>query len=589
MKLKVKILFLLLLGATFSSCESMLDEQVFDAVSELPDSNEGADQYAMGAYSYLLNDMLRWDQLPKALDMDCDYATGPDWSLSNIGAGNFQGEMDPVWNKCYTLIHRTNNAIESIEQMQQASNKNNNIGEMKFLQAYAYLVLVRAYGRVPLHKHSVSVEPDFSKPRAPIAEVYQHIINLLTEACDPETGMYKNTDAQFKEGRASAGAAAALLAKTFVTMASGAMENEEVSVRGGQTHRVDGDTKQYLAPAATTYTLSKLEGYDFDVTDYYTRAKTVAKNIIDGAYGSYDLLPYDQLWTIAMRHKTEHIFMIQPVSGDAIYGAGIARYYTGTTDGSEMIIEGLFHGCSNAWYRLFDQGTTQDLRVEQGVMHRWLNRDYHQSWNGGAFYPDDEQWTGVDAPRGIWASRAQGYYIDEQTGAQIAVPKDKIFDDGRDYVNNKSADCIAFLTKYYNATDRSLPKSDVPYPILRFADVLLLYAEACNETDELQNAISTLNRVRTRSNAKLYTSAGSKVALRTLIFEERAKELALESDRRWDLIRYGIYIDVMNAIGTDENDIKKLRTRNKHELFPIPVDAISTNKNLANDQNPNWS
>ncbi|GHT14274.1 membrane protein [Bacteroidia bacterium] len=560
----------------------MLEEETFAIISKVPDSDEGADQLAVGAYSYLLNDMLRWDQFPKVLDMDCDYATGPDWSLSKIGAGNFQGEdaMDPVWTKCFTIIHRANNAIEKIGEMSPSAHKDNVVGEMQFLKSYGYFLLVRAYGAVPLHKQSVSIDPEFSKPRASIADVYGYIVEQLKEA---QAVMYKNTDPNFKEGRASAGTAAALLAKVYATMASGAQEGEKVLVKGGTTHTGDGDSKKYIPPTPQEYTTAKVAGYDFDVQAYYDSARIKAKEVIDGIYGSYDLLPYDQLWTSAMRHKTEHIFMIQPVTGDDMYGAGIARYYTGTTDGSEMIIEGLFHGCSNAWYRLFDQANPQDLRVELGVMHRWINRDYHQSWNGGAFYPDDEQWTGPS--RGIWASKALGYYIDELTNEQIAVARDKIFDDGRQYQNNKSSDCSAFLTKYYNAADRSQPKSDVPYPILRFADVLLIYAEAANETGEFANAINALNRVRERSRARLYTGAQEVETLRSAILEERAKELALESDRRWDLIRYGIYKEVMNAIETDENGIKKHR-EDKHLLYPIPVDALSANKNLT--QNEGW-
>jgi hypothetical protein len=216
-------------------------------------------------------------------------------------------------------------------------------------------------------------------------------------------------------------------------------------------------------------------------------------------------------------------------------------------------------------------------------MHRWINRDYHQSWNGGGYYPDDSQWDG-DA-RGVWSSQALGYLLDDDNTTQIAVAKGKIFDDGREYQNNKSSDCIAFLMKYYNATDRSQVRSDCPYPVLRFADVLLLYAEAANETGSYGDAMSALTRVRERSRAKLYAGAQDKETLRSAILEERAKELALESDRRWDLIRYGIYREVMNAIVKDENGIQKSREP-RHLLYPIPLAALSANPNLT--QNEGW-
>lgn len=89
----------------------------------------------------------------------------------------------------------------------------------------------------------------------------------------------------------------------------------------------------------------------------------------------------------------------------------------------------------------------------------------------------------------------------------------------------------------------------------------------------------------------------SKVALRSAIFEERAKELALEGDRRWDLIRWGLYLDVMNSIGGtnedgtktnyDEASVNKHREA-KHLLFPIPSAEISTN-DAIDSNNPGWS
>lgn len=130
---------------------------------------------------------------------------------------------------------------------------------------------------------------------------------------------------------------------------------------------------------------------------------------------------------------------------------------------------------------------------------------------------------------------------------------------------------------------------------MRYADVLLLYAEALTELsgNVSQEAINTLNLVRARANATLATTSGdgaitSKIALRSAILEERAKELALEGDRRWDLIRWGIYLDVMNSIeGSDEAGVNKVRDE-RHLLYPIPQDEIISNKHI-NENNPGWN
>ena len=124
--------------------------------------------------------------------------------------------------------------------------------------------------------------------------------------------------------------------------------------------------------------------------------------------------------------------------------------------------------------------------------------------------------------------------------------------------------------------------------------MLLIYAEAANEVNggPTQEALEALNKVRIRSNAtpKMLSGAGNindKVKFRSAVLEERAMEFAEEGDRRWDLIRWGIYLPVMNAIGgTDEVDILKTRTE-KHLLFPIPNSEVGVNKYIK-ENNKGW-
>ncbi|GHV43623.1 membrane protein [Bacteroidia bacterium] len=589
---KYKIIYGLILFAAatlFSACNDMLNEKNYDFISNVEDSDAGADQLALGAYSYMLNDMFRWDEFYKILDIDCDYSTGPDWALSEIGAGNFQGasNMDPLWTKGFIFVGRTNFAMEEIEKLQNASSeaKNNCIAEMKLLKALAYFWLVRAYGELPIMEHSAVVDNDLNKPRKPITEVYAYIIALLEDA---EKNLYKNTDSKWQEGRASAGAAASLLAKVYLTMASGAVESGNIDVKGGIPFTGSGDSKKFTDPVVMRFAKNKVEGYNFDAHEYFVKAREKAKQVMDGEYGSYDLLSYDNLWTAASRNKTEHIFAIQPLQGSDVYGLGISRWYTGTTDGTEMIIEGLFFGMRDHWYKLFEKN---DLRVVKGVMHRWINRDYHQSWNGGAFYPNNDEWS-IKA-RGYFVNgQGDTIYNDPATGLPYEL--DPMFNDGRSYTNDNSSQYIAWQMKYFNATDRSNVRTDVPWPVLRFADVLLIYAEASNEANgaPTQDALNALNRVRIRSaaSAKTLTGAGAINTLesfRSVVLEERAREFACEGDRRWDLIRWGIYLQAMNGItGPDEIGINKVR-QTKHLLFPIPADEMSSNTAITKN-NPDW-
>ncbi|MCS2699091.1 RagB/SusD family nutrient uptake outer membrane protein [Phocaeicola dorei] len=178
------------------------------------------------------------------------------------------------------------------------------------------------------------------------------------------------------------------------------------------------------------------------------------------------------------------------------------------------------------------------------------------------------------------------------------------YNDGVQYTFNVSSSTLAYSTKYSDVTDPTVERSDAYWPFLRYADIVLIYAEAMCELGSGvdSEAIKALNAIRTRSNANPAVTSGngaidSKVALRSAIFEERAKELALEGDRRWDLIRWGLYLDVMNSIGGtnedgtktnyDEASVNKHREA-KHLLFPIPSAEISTN-DAIDSNNPGWS
>ena len=78
----------------------------------------------------------------------------------------------------------------------------------------------------------------------------------------------------------------------------------------------------------------------------------------------------------------------------------------------------------------------------------------------------------------------------------------------------------------------------------------------------------------------------NKTEFRSYVLEERRRELALEGNRRWDLIRWGIYLPVMNDIDIDENNVIK-RRESKSLLFPIPVAEIDANDAIS-ENNPGW-
>lgn len=568
-----------LLTAPIVSCSWIEEDTSGQLTSQsVGDSKEDAAMLVTGVYSKWIYDMFCWGYFPRMLEFDADYISGPDWLFGTFGAGNFQGEtdlVDALWTGCYGLIARANSAIRIISEMKTLDEeyKNNCLGELRFQRAFAYFLMVRAYGAIPIQPETEVF--DRNQPRRPVAEVYDYILADLEQAARL---LYANTDANYQAGHVSAGSAAGLLAKVYATMAAAAMPaGTEVILRSGPVYQYNGSEKTY-APLQT-FTLAKqvVAGYEsFDPQQLWQQAADWAEAVLDGTYGSHELLPYERLWTKAAATESEFLFSVGTVSGDATYKTSVHTQYEGylTSPGSDYIQSGGWTGCSRHWYDLFDH---DDYRITQGVKHRW--RVYTQAAsNSGFYYPMDDEYTIMATGRNL-----AGDWVKDPSG---------IFADGVNYYYSADAQCLAFTTKYMDVTNDAIDNADANWPFLRLADVVLVYAEALNELDRPGDAIAQLNRVRNRSNAVRASMGGSralstKVLRRSAIIEERAKELACEADRRWDLIRWGIYLDAMNAIGgTDDGGVQKTRTA-RNLLFPIPQQEINTNAAI-NDNNPGW-
>ena len=139
------------------------------------------------------------------------------------------------------------------------------------------------------------------------------------------------------------------------------------------------------------------------------------------------------------------------------------------------------------------------------------------------------------------------------------------------------------------------------FPVLRYADVLLMAAEAENEVNGPTDlAIGFINEVRTRAKTlQLFSARVSTQALmRKFIQDERARELCFEGLRKFDLIRWGIFIDRMdftksaiaNSTATSTNKNRFLdayfNVKQRDTLLPIPSIELSVNSLMT--QNAGW-
>ncbi len=164
-----------------------------------------------------------------------------------------------------------------------------------------------------------------------------------------------------------------------------------------------------------------------------------------------------------------------------------------------------------------------------------------------------------------------------------------IFKSGDTFAPNVSA-ALATFNPVWSATGYAVKKGMWPimyvnsnginYPLIRYADVLLMYAEAANELNKLTEARDAVNKVRSRPsvNMPLLTAAdtGTKQTMFNAIVKERQAELMFEFHRFNDLRRWGLAVQELGSMGYTA----------KHSLFPIPQLELDINPKLT--QNPGW-
>lgn len=163
--------------------------------------------------------------------------------------------------------------------------------------------------------------------------------------------------------------------------------------------------------------------------------------------------------------------------------------------------------------------------------------------------------------------------------------------------------CGKFRREWETNTPLNKNYTGINYPILRYADVLLMLAEADMEANGVTDlAVSCINEVRERAGISKLPASISITDLRQELRDERGRELCFESLRKYDLVRWGIYVDAIHVNLTKAvndarwsigNDIKggaegfALYTGKRHQFLPIPRQEMSVNTKLK--QNSYWA
>lgn len=166
--------------------------------------------------------------------------------------------------------------------------------------------------------------------------------------------------------------------------------------------------------------------------------------------------------------------------------------------------------------------------------------------------------------------------------------------DGKEYATlNAPGDSVPFINKNWDPNYASTGQSDANANILRFAEVLLIHAEAENELNgPTAKAYESLNKIRRRAGLDDLTTGLTQDQFRDSVYLDRRLELVAEYHRYFDLIREtgtettgvgpegkGILLKNLQLVG-------KTNVTAKHYLYPIPQGEIDRNPKLT--QNPGW-
>lgn len=587
--MKKRIISIVLIAAALlSSCS--LDEHPYQLNAEgLAEDPNGAEQLVTGIYNTFWSSYMMKKTYQEWTDMDHDLNSAPDWVVSGAGQGNvtthwgYNNDSD-LFNVCYRMISRCNAAKEALEGANLTLPAlSQRYGEVLFLRAWAYFHLVRMYGPVPIRLKAISEDVC---ARSSVAEVYELITSDLKGAIDHM--YYRNEGPVGGWGHADKTAARILLARVYATMASGKLAGEGQTMYANICNEskatIDNIDANPVPNVWTKFTTKKVmgsvleDGYaGFDATALYDLVRIQCDEVIKRRGVDFDLMPtWKSLWGSSNYRNKEFVWGISGYEDDDYRTEGGPWYYTPSAFGGGGYVA-LSDGCWQS-YNYVNGATINDARAVDGVFHYWKN--------------------------GSYAAGKQWYRFPSGETKYSTAPDGQKPDDSEEFVKDGTRKVTgwyrptAYSTKYYTGADVTNPvpiytqgasKNAFDVILIRYVEAYLLRAEALNELDQPALAQTDLNVVRDRVNAEPYKTT-DKVQLRSYIFQERGLEFTQEFNRRFDLIRWGMYLNVMNGtfsiINATGQTISLVREE-KCVLTAIPTAEITANK-LFGANNPGW-
>lgn len=479
---------------------------------------------------------------------------------------------DGCWEDNYMFIRDAMIGLEGLEELPDTDvDLKIQLGaELKFLQAYYYFELVKRYGGVPILDHVYDLSEDLNVPRSSFADCIDHIVALCDEA---EEGLPEPSIVSF--GRASKGAAMALKARTLLYAASPLFNgpgydgtaNEFICY--GQY-----DPSRWEAAAEAAADVIKLGYYDIYMPNEITDASTDEQVISSGSAN------YRRLFNVITGNK-ELILPRTSKAGNQVekdnFPVGITNG-KGLTSPSQQMVDayGMVNGVAiddleGSAYDASDPYTGRDPRFYASIFYNG------QNWAGTTI----ETFEG-GIHNNTETSTVTGYYLSKFCAEEVVI-------------------------------SGTPTNTNHCFPLFRYAELLLNYAEAANEAygpDEDHfgcgmTARDAVKKVRSRvlrpSETDVKAASNDRDGMREAIMAERRVELAFEDHRYYDLKRWKLAEEVLNESIRGMRIVKAGDTFNyepvdnvesrtfsaKFYLYPIPNDDVVNNTAIRSN-NPLW-
>ncbi|SCH55890.1 SusD family [uncultured Bacteroides sp.] len=473
--------------------------------------------------------------------------------------------ISDMWQRLYNCISRSNAALQLLDQMDENTYplKQQRIAEMRFLRGHGHFLLKQLFKKIVIaNDENLSPEEynNLSNTVYTNDEGWQQIANDFQFA-------YENLpDTQADKGRPTRGAAAAYLAKTYLYKAyrqDNPETNEVTSINAEDLKKVVEYTEASIMNAG---------GYDLE-SDFHNNFRP------EPQYENGK----ESLW--AMQYSIND----GTTNGNCNWSTGlIVPNIPGVTDGgcdfykpSQNLVNAF--KTDNNGHPLFDNFNDDDydMSVDNADPRLFLTvgiPGLPYEFNPEFMMDKSSTWS---RSNGLY-----GYYV---TLKQNVDPESE------------------YLVK------GSWWGTPMNHIVLRYADVLLMRAEALIQLNDgrIQEAIDLINRVRNRAKASTamianypseygvkydvepyYGTFTQEEALERLKFERRV-ELAMESDRFFDLVRWGEAERVLNAYYAAEAEVCTIYsnahfTKNKNEYLPIPFAQISASNGIYDQNCGGW-